>query len=64
MRSSSSPTEPEAWGARATFRVLLFDLRSPFLQSFVLIQHFHHVARDIDTDRSAKTRSIEYCFFR
>ena len=48
--------EPEA---RHLFAILLFDLRSHFLEAFASIHHFHHVTRDADADPSGQAHSIK-----
>jgi hypothetical protein len=47
------------WRRRTIFTVLLFDLRSHFLEAFAFIHHLHHVTRDANADVSSKAHSIE-----
>lgn len=44
---------------RSVFAVSFLDLRAHFSQTLALVDHFHHVTRDVDADASSEAHPIK-----
>lgn len=60
MKEKSNSRNRRRWGSGSISVVRLINVCPDLLEWLTLVQHAHHVTRDVDADVSVEAHSIKY----